>query len=153
MFKLIHDVYKPNNLKAQARYRAGICAWEAGHPRAAVFQWRMCRRDYAETSWAQKSATAIERAPRWRDLSGEDREEVTAAVTAALPKISRRNKPPCWQRYSLGDELLQVGILDEGQAALEYLKALTVTHASKGKYDEAVVPIAKKKLSEVLCSQ
>ena len=152
MFKLIHDVYKPKPPKPEARYRAGVCAWEAGHPRAAVLQWRLCGRDYAETSWAKKSAKAIDRICGWPGLSPEDREEVAAAVTAALPKISNRNKPSCWQRLSLGEEFLQVGILDEGQAALEYLKALTVTRASKGEYDERVVPIAEKKLEEALCS-
>ncbi len=153
MFKLIHDEYKPNKLKAQARYRAGICAWEAGHPRAAILEWRLCQRDYVNTPWAEKSAKAIERARGWPGLSPEDREEVQAAVTGPLPKITKRNKPSCWQRLGLGEEFLQVGILDDGEAALEFLKALTVTHASKGKYDEAVVPIAKKKLSEALCSE
>ena len=43
-----------------------------------------------------------------------------------------------------------VGILDEGQAALEAMKALTVTRAAKGQYDEEVVPQAEKALERAL---
>lgn len=153
MFKLIHDVYKPNDLKAQARYRAGICAWEVGYPRAAVLQWRMCQRDWPDSPWAERSGAAIRRAQKWARVSAPRSEEIEGAIAHWLPKISRRDKPACWQRYSIGDEFLQVEILDEGQAALEFLKALTVTHASKGKYDESVADLAKKHLEAALCSQ
>jgi ABC-type molybdate transport system substrate-binding protein/tetratricopeptide (TPR) repeat protein len=153
MLKLIHDVYKPSKLKAEARYRGGICAFEAGHPRAAILEWRICHRDYPDNTWARQSAKAIERARAWPELSAEQTEQVERSLGTPLPSIPKPDKPSCWQRYNLGEELLQVEILDEGQAALEFLKALTVTHASKGKYDESVVDLAKKHLEAALCSQ
>ncbi|MFW5867201.1 MAG: hypothetical protein ACOCX2_05255, partial [Armatimonadota bacterium] len=113
-------------------------------PGAGVIQWRLCAKLHAQTPWAERSRQAIEAALQSRDLSAEERAEIEAAADGPLPAVPKRNKPPCWQRLSIAQELLMVGVLDEGQAALEFLKAATVTRAAKGTYDESVAPKAEE---------
>ncbi|MEA3403394.1 MAG: substrate-binding domain-containing protein [Armatimonadota bacterium] len=151
MVKLLHGVYQRHTLGPQARYRAGIAAWEVGHPRAGILQWRICQAQQPQSPWAERSRNAIQAALQWPELTDEQRAEVEAAVSEPIPAVPKRNKPACWQRYSLGREFLMVGVLDEGQAAMEFMKALTVTHASKSKYDESVVPKAEAGLRRALC--
>jgi len=143
MVKLLHGVYQKHTLGPQARYRAGIAAWEAGHPRAGILQWRLCAAQHAQTLWGERSRLAIEAARRWPSLTGDQAASVDAAIREPLPTVPKRNKPACWQRFSIAQEFLMVGVRDEGQAAMEFLKALTVTRASKGQYDESVVPKAE----------
>jgi hypothetical protein len=150
MTKLMHGVYKKHKLGPQARFRAGVAAWSAGHPRAAILQWRICGKQHAQTPWGERSRQAIESTLSWPELSAEERSVVEAAIDEPLPKVPKRNKPACWQRFSLGREFLMVGIRDEGQAAMEFMKALTVTRATKGKYDEKVVPQAEQALRRAL---
>ena len=71
---------------------------------------------------------------------------VEAALIEPLRPVSGPDKPSCWQRYNLGQEFLRVGILDDEQAALEFLKVVTVSRAGAGKYDESVVPKANEGL-------
>jgi hypothetical protein len=150
MIKLLHGVYKKHGLGPQARFRAGIAAWDAGHPRAAVLQWRLCAKAHADTPWGENARKAIRTTLASPDLTAAQRSQVEAAMDEPLPKVPKRNKPPCWQRFSLGQEFLMVGIRDDGQAAMEFMKALTVTRATKGKYDERVVPQASRGMERAL---
>ncbi len=150
MIKLLHGVYRKHKLGPQARYRAGIAAWSAGHPAAGIVQWRLCADMHPGTPWAERSEKAVQAALNWSELTDRQRAEVEAAASQALPKISMRNKPPCWQRYSMGREFLAAGILEDGQTPMEFMKALTVTRAAKGKYDESVVPLAEEGLRQSL---
>ncbi len=150
MMKLLHGVYRRHRFGPQARYRAGIAAWEAGHPGAGVLQWRICAHRHAESPWGERSRRAIEAVMRSPDLTEAQRAQVEAAAAGPLPAIPARDSPGCWQRCSLAQEFLIAGILDEGQAAMEFLKALTVTRASGGKYDDSMVPVAEEGLRRAL---
>ncbi len=150
MMKLLHGAYKRNKLGPQARYRAGIAAWEIGHPRAGILQWRICGKKYPQSPWSQRSRKAIEAALEWSELTEEQGAEVEAAVVEPLRPVTGPNKPSCWQRYNLGQEFLSVGILDDEQAALEFLKVVTVSRAAPGEYDESVVPKANECLRRSL---
>jgi hypothetical protein len=150
MVKLLHGAYKRNKFGPQARYRAGIAAWTAGHPRAGILQWRVCEQKHPRNPWGERSRKAIEAAREWPELTDEQRTQIEAAVSEPLRPVPGRNKPACWQRYNLGQEFLSVGMLDDEQAALEFLKVVTVSRAAPGEYDESVVPKARECLRRSL---
>ncbi len=150
MVKLLHGEYGQHEMAAQARYRAGVAAWAAGHPDAAVLEWRLCESRHAGSAWTRQAHEALQAARAWTDLPQGQRAALERALDGPLPSPPKRNKPPCWMRYCLAREFIDVGVLDQGQAALELMKALTVTRASGGKYDTSVVPKAEAELRKLL---
>jgi hypothetical protein len=67
-----------------------------------------------------------------------------------LPKLSHKNKPACRRRFNIAEEFFHAGPVDAEETVLEYLKALTVTRASAGRYDERIVPLAEARLAQCL---
>lgn len=143
MIKLIHDEYGPNKLKAQARYRAGIAAVDLGEPKVAALQWRLCAHDHAGDPWARRSQRALSELVS----SGRLSKDVTSRP---LPRIAQRKKPPCYERFAIAEEFFHAGMARDEETVLEYLKVLTVTRASPGGYDEAIVPRAQARLVQCL---
>jgi len=143
MIKLIHDEYGPSKLKPQARYRAGVAALEFGRTGAAALQWRLCLHDYPDSPWAQRSRSSLGELVAAGGLP-------QTALAVPLPKLSHKNKPACHERLNIAEEFFHAGLADDEETALEYMKALTVTRASPGGYDEAVVPKAELRLAQCL---
>jgi TolA-binding protein len=143
MIKLIHDEYGPSKLKPEARYRAGLAALQFGQPQAAALQWRLCLHDYPDSPWAKRSQASLNELTTAGDLP-------RSVLATPLPRLSHRNKPACHERLNIAEEFFDAGLADDEETALEYMKALTVTRASPGGYDEAIVPRAESRLAQCL---
>ncbi|MBU0610466.1 MAG: tetratricopeptide repeat protein, partial [Armatimonadetes bacterium] len=143
MIKIIQGEYGPNPLTARARYQAGLAALESGELEAAVLQWRLCRQDYPTSPWSARSQASLDQLVAAGRLPAQ-------ALKAPLPAISHQNKPACRQRFNIAEEFFHAGFADDEETALEYLKTLTVTRASPGRYDETVVPAAEARLAQCL---
>ncbi len=143
MVKLIQGEYGPTSLKPRARYQAGLAALGFGRPGAAALEWRLCLRDYPNSPWARRSEAALKALITAGQLT-------KGGLANPLPAPPRKSKPNCRQRLNIANEFFDAGLIDDEETVLEYLKALTVTRASPGGYDQTVVPQAEARLAQCL---
>lgn len=143
MVKLIQGEYGATSLKPRARYQAGLAVREYGRLDAAARQWRLCLRDYPHSPWARRSEASLKAMVTAGQLTPE-------ALRTPLPARPSSSKPECRRRLNIANEFFDAGLVDDEETALEYLKVLTVTRASPGGYDEAVVPQAEARLAQCL---
>jgi len=143
MVKLVHGEYGASPLDAEARYRAGIAAAGTGTTKAAMLQWRVCVRDHPNTPWAQQCRERIDELCASTPLARR-------SLNSPLPKLASSCKLACHERLAIAEEFFHSGFTQDEETALEYLKALTVTRASPGGYDQAIVPRAEERLAQCL---
>lgn len=112
MLKLQAGIYGEHSLAAEARFRAGVACREMGREEAAVRQWRLCLRDAPDSPWAGAAREAL------LEIGQQP-----VPLPGAPPPVP---KGGAGQRFRLAEELFQAGLHEDGQAALEYFKVLTV---------------------------
>lgn len=112
MLKLQSGIYGQHPFAGEARFRAGVACQEMSREDAAVRQWRAGLREAADSPWSEKSRAAL--------LACGKEPVPLPGPTPPIPKGGPG------QRFRLAEELFQAGLHDDGQAALEYFKVLTV---------------------------
>ncbi len=148
MLKVSQGIYgDPGPVMAETRYRAGVCCLAMQRPRAAVLQFRVCRRMWPVSPWAHRAELALATLSAQPDPLGA---AVAAAMTEPVPDVPAPGKGSPQQRFNLAEELYAMDALDDDQCLLEYLKVVSVTDPS-GKRNAKLKPGAEFKAG--LCLQ
>jgi len=156
MVKVVSGVYGPcsPDVRAEARFRAGVALIAVKHPEAAVRQWKQCIAAAPESKWAVLARERLASTPS----SGADspqradsaRSVDAGRVRQAKKAESGKKSPGSFVvRFRVAEEFRKAGVYEGDQIVQEYLKVLTVARPPRGKGEE-ILAAAAFHLAEVL---